>query len=175
MTTNHQHKRMLSASALGRRLRYLRGSRTQKDLAAALGMSPLQYNRYEKGKSYPNTETLHRLSEFYGFTVEYLERSAVDASAGDESAGGVGAVKTYEDYLGLWAPVVNSGRGKDKSRFGRVPVHIRDAVIMGLDTGQMTLEEGAVFLKMRGCQISKSALSVSYQKLRAARRAEKCQ
>ncbi len=70
---------------------------------------------------------------------------------------------------GLWAPVVAAER-KDRSEFGRLPREVRDEVITGLDSGQLTLEEAATLLNRRGYQISRTALTMAYAKLRRLRR-----
>ncbi|MBI4799683.1 MAG: DUF3486 family protein [Desulfarculus sp.] len=70
---------------------------------------------------------------------------------------------------GLWAPVLEAER-KDRSEFGRLPVGVRDQVIAGLDSGQLTLEEAAALLNRQGHQISRTALTMAYAKLRRLRR-----
>ena len=58
----------------GRRLKRLRKSRNvkQHELAAALGLKEAAVSRYECGDREPTLETLVRISEFFGCTVDYL-------------------------------------------------------------------------------------------------------
>lgn len=70
---------------------------------------------------------------------------------------------------GLWAPVVDAER-KDRSEFGRLPRELRDQVIAGLDSGQLTLEAATAQLNQQGHQISRTALTTAYGKLRRLRR-----
>lgn len=45
---------------------------TQKDVADFLGADRSTYAKYETGRSEPNFETLSRLSDFFGVSIEYL-------------------------------------------------------------------------------------------------------
>nr|WP_297175158.1 helix-turn-helix domain-containing protein [uncultured Agathobaculum sp.] len=45
---------------------------TQKDIAAFLGVDRSTYNKYETGDSEPNFDTICRLADFFGVSVEYL-------------------------------------------------------------------------------------------------------
>mgnify|MGYP002520852239 CR=1 FL=1 len=53
------------------RLRELRGERTQKEMAALLGVKPNNYNGWENGKE-PNVETMIKIADFHGVTLDYL-------------------------------------------------------------------------------------------------------
>lgn len=44
----------------------------QKDVAAAINVDRTTYNRYENGSSEPNLETLSKIADFFGTTVDYL-------------------------------------------------------------------------------------------------------
>jgi transcriptional regulator with XRE-family HTH domain len=60
-------------SAVGRRLRELRGfDTTQDDFAGALGISQGQLSRYEKGDSEIGAEVLLRISRRYGKSIEWV-------------------------------------------------------------------------------------------------------
>jgi hypothetical protein len=65
---------------------------------------------------------------------------------------------------------VIAGERKDRSEFGALPRKLRDQVIKGLDSGQMTLDEAVETIKGQGHQVSRTAMSVAYAKLRRARR-----
>ena len=43
-----------------------------KDLAKHLGVSPQAINQYKLGVSYPKTENLIKIAEYYGISVDYL-------------------------------------------------------------------------------------------------------
>lgn len=70
---------------------------------------------------------------------------------------------------GLWGPVVDGPR-KDKSAFGGLPPEVRDMIIAGLDSGQLTLDAAWAGLQAQGHEISRTALATAYQKLRRLRR-----
>ena len=70
---------------------------------------------------------------------------------------------------GLWSPVVDGPR-KDKSEFGRLPAEVRDMIIAGLDSGQLTLDAALAGLQAQGHESSRTALATAYQKLRRLRR-----
>ena len=59
---------------LGTRLRELRESQqcTLKDVSIHLGITDVALGNYERGKRQPDLETLVKLSEIYGCTVDYL-------------------------------------------------------------------------------------------------------
>ena len=62
-------------NAFGVRLRDERKKRglTQGDVAEQLGFSgPAAYSNYEQGKGEPNIETLSKLADLFGVTVDYL-------------------------------------------------------------------------------------------------------
>lgn len=45
---------------------------TQKEVAEKLGISPSAYNMYEKGKREPNIDTLQKIADFYGVSLDDL-------------------------------------------------------------------------------------------------------
>ena len=57
-----------------RHLRELRKSRklTQKQVSDVIGCTEQSYSRYETGEREPSIETLLKLSDFFGVTVDYL-------------------------------------------------------------------------------------------------------
>lgn len=78
---------------IGKRLRMLRGLRSQKEIAKGAGLSPSQYSRYERGGVIPSDEVLWRLAKSLGCkVVDILESDLIPQ---EESTG-----KTYH-HLGL--------------------------------------------------------------------------
>jgi len=66
-----------------RRLRIQKGI-SQKEFADQVGLHPAQYNRYEKGENVPATETLGKLADALGVSVDYLyEGETEDAIIAD--------------------------------------------------------------------------------------------
>jgi transcriptional regulator with XRE-family HTH domain len=57
---------------LGKRLKQLRGKRTQETIAKQLGISRARYSHYENEIARPDPNMLQRLAELYGVTVDYL-------------------------------------------------------------------------------------------------------
>ena len=55
-------------------LRYLRTSRrlTQAEMSADIDIDMKAYAKYEEGRSEPTIDTLIRISEYYGITVDEL-------------------------------------------------------------------------------------------------------
>lgn len=56
----------------GERLRKLRGSRTQEEVAAAVGISRAALCQYEKGTRVPRDAVKIRLAEYYKRSVNYI-------------------------------------------------------------------------------------------------------
>lgn len=57
---------------IGERLIQLRGSRTQKEIADALGISRARYSHYENGRNEPDLTTLKHMADYFQVTVDYL-------------------------------------------------------------------------------------------------------
>ncbi|PTX53961.1 DNA-binding XRE family transcriptional regulator [Melghirimyces profundicolus] len=57
---------------LGKRLKALRGKRTQEDIAKALDISRARYSHYENGRSEPDTEMLQKMADLFGVSTDYL-------------------------------------------------------------------------------------------------------
>ena len=55
-------------------LRYLRKRKgiTQTELAEALGIPVTTYNAYETGQNRPRMETMQKIADFYGRTVQFI-------------------------------------------------------------------------------------------------------
>lgn len=58
--------------AIGARIRELRGSMLQEELARYLGISQGHLSRVEQGKLAPTVEMLLRLSEKFGRSVDWI-------------------------------------------------------------------------------------------------------
>ncbi|CCP06046.1 putative transcriptional regulatory protein [Erwinia amylovora MR1] len=60
--------------AFGKRLKELRNQqrRTQKEVAALIGLQLSQYNKYESGMHIPPAEKLIQLAELFTTTIDYL-------------------------------------------------------------------------------------------------------
>ena len=56
------------------RLRYIRKHQefSQAEAAAALGLSPVNYNRYECGQREPDFTTLRKIAQFFHVSLDYL-------------------------------------------------------------------------------------------------------
>ncbi len=54
------------------RLKELRGTLSQTELANKLGMPQTTYSNYENGKSKPNIDILIKFADFYGVSLDYL-------------------------------------------------------------------------------------------------------
>lgn len=68
------------------RLRQIRekAQKTQAELAKYLGVSRQCYNNYELGNREPSTNTLIKLSEYFGVSIDYLLENKQHHSALDE-------------------------------------------------------------------------------------------
>jgi transcriptional regulator with XRE-family HTH domain len=60
--------------AIGARIRELRGTMLQEDLAGFLGISQGQLSRIERGKLGPTAEVLLRLVEMFGTSSDWILR-----------------------------------------------------------------------------------------------------
>ncbi|ACT07637.1 transcriptional regulator, XRE family [Dickeya chrysanthemi Ech1591] len=69
--------------AFGQRLKALRNQqrRTQKDIAARIGVQLSQYNKYESGMHIPPADKLIQLSELFSTTIDHLLRGSHDELA----------------------------------------------------------------------------------------------
>ncbi len=62
----------MNSSEIGKRLIQLRGSRTQKEVADAVRITPMAYSYYESGDRIPRDEIKVRIAKYYGVSVESL-------------------------------------------------------------------------------------------------------
>ncbi len=85
----------LIAAWVGRRLKQLRGQRTQKEFADLLGLSQAQYNRYETGKRLAHDKVLAGVAEICGLSPERViwgDDLPAGAAPGEEAARDVAAL-----------------------------------------------------------------------------------
>ena len=50
----------------------LRGSRSQREIAKQLGISPSMYHALENNNRFPSRKLLEKITKFYGVSVEEL-------------------------------------------------------------------------------------------------------
>lgn len=62
----------LDAAVIGKRLRELRGERSQQEVADATGVSKMAISKYETGLSIPGDGMKIALANYYGKTVEQI-------------------------------------------------------------------------------------------------------
>ena len=60
------------SKAIGERLRNLRGSRPQREIADAIGVTPMAISSYERGDRVPNDEMKIALARYFDTSVEAL-------------------------------------------------------------------------------------------------------
>ncbi|MGD6993952.1 helix-turn-helix domain-containing protein [Sutcliffiella horikoshii] len=57
---------------IGKRLKELRGKRSQEEVAEKIGISRARLSHYETGRSEPDSETLQNIADFYDVPIDYL-------------------------------------------------------------------------------------------------------
>lgn len=62
----------MDSKKIGEKLKELRGTRTQADVAKAVDVTQSAYCQYETGDRIPTDEVKIRLAEFYNQTVQNL-------------------------------------------------------------------------------------------------------
>lgn len=62
----------LDSKAIGRKLAQLRGSRTQSEIAEAVGVAVSTISMYETGERIPNDDTKIALARFYKKSVQSI-------------------------------------------------------------------------------------------------------
>ncbi|MDY4380524.1 helix-turn-helix transcriptional regulator [Pectobacterium brasiliense] len=74
MQTEDQHR------AFGQRLKVLRNQqhKTQKEVAALIGLQRSQYNKYESGMHIPPADKLIQLAKLFTTTIDYLLLGSYD-------------------------------------------------------------------------------------------------
>jgi transcriptional regulator with XRE-family HTH domain len=66
---------------LGKRLKELRGKRTQEEIAALINISRARYSHYENEHVQPDNELLQKMADIYNVSVDYLLGRTNDKSA----------------------------------------------------------------------------------------------
>ena len=61
-----------SRRVIAEKLRGLRGTKTQKEVAGALGVSTMAISQYERGERVPNDEMKMLIAKYYGQSVESI-------------------------------------------------------------------------------------------------------
>ena len=62
----------MDAAKIGERLKELRGSRSQKEVADACGVTDMAISLYESGERIPRDEIKIRLARYFGATIESI-------------------------------------------------------------------------------------------------------
>lgn len=62
----------MDSTAIGKRLRILRGSRTMEEVAIACGITKSAISNYENGQRIPADDVKQKLAMYYGVTVDEL-------------------------------------------------------------------------------------------------------
>lgn len=62
----------MDAKKIGKRLQALRGSRTQREVAEAVGVTPMAISQYEAGERIPRDETKKALAQYYKRSVNTI-------------------------------------------------------------------------------------------------------
>ena len=63
-------KKLLSTAEIGKRLKILRGGRSQAEISAATGIGISALNNYEAGLRVPRDEAKAALAQFYHMSVD---------------------------------------------------------------------------------------------------------
>ena len=62
----------MNALLIGKKLRDLRGERSQKEVCEATGIRQTALSNYEKGKRIPRDETKEKLAKYYHVSTTHL-------------------------------------------------------------------------------------------------------
>lgn len=62
----------MDSNAIGKKLRDLRGNKTQTEVAFEIGLKPSTYAMYEVGQRIPRDENKKRIASYYQKTVEEI-------------------------------------------------------------------------------------------------------
>lgn len=63
---------MMNPKEIGQKLIELRGSRTQADIAKAIGVSAASYSAYERGERIPRDNVKIRIADFYKKPIQKI-------------------------------------------------------------------------------------------------------
>ena len=64
--------KIISAQTIGERLRTLRGTKTQKEVGDAIGVTAMAISLYERGERVPNDDVKVALARYFNSTVEAI-------------------------------------------------------------------------------------------------------
>lgn len=71
-TYHGKEGRALNAKKIGERLKLLRGTRSQKEVADAIDVTDMAISLYESGDRIPRDEIKVRIAKYFGTTVEAI-------------------------------------------------------------------------------------------------------
>ena len=63
---------MMDGKAIGDKMRRLRGSRSQKEVADALGVTAMAISLYETGQRIPSDDMKIKIAEYYNRSVAFI-------------------------------------------------------------------------------------------------------
>lgn len=64
--------KIIDAQTIGERLRTLRGTKTQKEVGDAIGVTAMAVSLYERGERVPNDDVKVALARYFNSTVEAI-------------------------------------------------------------------------------------------------------
>jgi len=64
--------KIIDAQTIGKRLRTLRGTKTQKEVGDAIGVTAMAISLYERGERVPNDDVKVTLARYFNSTVEAI-------------------------------------------------------------------------------------------------------
>lgn len=64
--------KIIDAQTIGERLRTLRGTKTQKEVGDAIGVTAMAISLYERGERVPNDDVKIALARYFNSTVEAI-------------------------------------------------------------------------------------------------------
>lgn len=62
----------LNRELIAKKMKRLRGERTQKEVADAVGITPMAMSYYESGERMPTDNVKAKLAQYFGVSVGYL-------------------------------------------------------------------------------------------------------
>lgn len=89
---------------LRKRLKELRGKRTQEEVAKDLDISRARYSHYENGRSEPDNEMLQKMASYYNVSTDYLLGTTDDPTPlklEDKSYDSLTEITKYVQQLGF--------------------------------------------------------------------------
>lgn len=63
---------LMDGKAIGEKMRRLRGSRSQKEVADALGVTAMAISLYETGQRIPSDDMKIKIAEYYNRSVAFI-------------------------------------------------------------------------------------------------------